>query len=114
MNANAALTIGTDSGVEQSSDAHVASLHRHLFVRTPPLSPASGTDIDDRDWADFNIPAPYGQKVRNALNAEATSVRLSSLVGSDGSWYAFGKMIMDMCVLIPAGFLRPFDALLAG
>ncbi|KAH6915160.1 hypothetical protein BKA70DRAFT_1258171 [Coprinopsis sp. MPI-PUGE-AT-0042] len=48
------------------------------------------------DWADFNIPAPYGHKVRNALNAEATSVRLSNLVGSDGSWYAFGKMIMDM------------------
>ncbi|EAU84595.1 hypothetical protein CC1G_00114 [Coprinopsis cinerea okayama7 len=48
------------------------------------------------DWADFNIPPPFGLKVRNALNAEATSVRLSNLVGSDGSWYGFGKMIMDM------------------
>ncbi|TFK27096.1 hypothetical protein FA15DRAFT_614763, partial [Coprinopsis marcescibilis] len=48
------------------------------------------------DWADFNIPPPYALKVRNALNAEATSVRLSNLVGQDGMWYGFGKMIMDM------------------
>ncbi|KAF5333299.1 hypothetical protein D9611_002228 [Ephemerocybe angulata] len=48
------------------------------------------------DWADFNIPTPFGLKVRNALKAEATSVRLSNLVGSGGLWYGFGKMIMDM------------------
>ncbi|KIK07599.1 hypothetical protein K443DRAFT_673181 [Laccaria amethystina LaAM-08-1] len=48
------------------------------------------------DWADFNIPAPFTTRVRNALKAEACSVRLSNLVGAGGSWYGFGKIIMDM------------------
>jgi len=48
------------------------------------------------DWADFVIPTPFGARVRNALKAEARSVRLSSLVGAGGLWYGFGKMIMDM------------------
>ncbi|KAK0191415.1 hypothetical protein ARMGADRAFT_236737 [Armillaria gallica] len=48
------------------------------------------------DWADFNIPTPFGNRVRNALNAEPRSVRLSSLVGAGGLWYGFGKTIMDM------------------
>lgn len=50
------------------------------------------------DWADFNIPTPFGNRVRNALNAEPRSVRLSSLVGAGGLWYGFGKTIMDMYV----------------
>jgi len=49
-----------------------------------------------RDWADFVIPTPFGARVRNALKAEAKSVRLSSLVGAGGLWYGFGKMIMDI------------------
>lgn len=48
------------------------------------------------DWADFNIPPPFGARVRNALKAEARSVRLSSLVGAGGLWYGFGKTLMDM------------------
>lgn len=48
------------------------------------------------DWADFNIPTPFGNRVRNALNAEPRSVRLSGLVGAGGLWYGFGKTIMDM------------------
>jgi len=48
------------------------------------------------DWADFVIPTPFGARVRNALKAEARSVRLSSLVGAGGLWYGFGKMIMDI------------------
>ncbi|KIM68703.1 hypothetical protein SCLCIDRAFT_13481 [Scleroderma citrinum Foug A] len=48
------------------------------------------------DWADFNIPAPFGSRVRNALKAEPRSVRLSALVGAGGLWYGFGKMIMDI------------------
>ncbi|KAG7445875.1 uncharacterized protein BT62DRAFT_932219 [Guyanagaster necrorhizus] len=48
------------------------------------------------DWAEFNIPTPFGNRVRNALNAEPRSVRLSSLVGAGGLWYGFGKTIMDM------------------
>ncbi|TFK76105.1 hypothetical protein BDN72DRAFT_786470 [Pluteus cervinus] len=47
------------------------------------------------DWADFMIPAAFNPRVKNALRAEAKSVRLSNLVGSGGSWYGFGKLIMD-------------------
>jgi len=50
------------------------------------------------DWADFNIPTPFGSRVRNALKAEARSVRLSNLVGAGGFWYGFGKAIMEMYV----------------
>ncbi|KAK7049692.1 DNA replication protein [Paramarasmius palmivorus] len=48
------------------------------------------------DWANFNIPAPFSSKVRNALKAEPRSVRLSNLVGAGGLWYGFGKTIMDI------------------
>ncbi|KDR83336.1 hypothetical protein GALMADRAFT_235410 [Galerina marginata CBS 339.88] len=48
------------------------------------------------DWAEFNIPAPFGLRVRNALKANACSVRLSNLVGAGGLWYGFGKTIMDI------------------
>ncbi|KAF9550326.1 hypothetical protein CPC08DRAFT_699326 [Agrocybe pediades] len=48
------------------------------------------------DWAEFNIPAPFNSRVRNALKAEARSVRLSNLVGAGGLWYGFGKTIMDI------------------
>ncbi|KAF8164961.1 GINS complex Psf3 component [Crassisporium funariophilum] len=48
------------------------------------------------DWAEFNIPSPFGSRVRNALKAEACSVRLSNLVGAGGLWYGFGKTIMDI------------------
>jgi len=48
------------------------------------------------DWADFNIPMPFGSRVRNALKAEACSVRLSNLVGAGGFWYGFGKTIMEI------------------
>jgi GINS complex subunit 3 len=47
-------------------------------------------------WAEFNIPLPFNQRVRNALQADACSVRLSNLVGAGGTWYGFGKTIMDM------------------
>ncbi|KAF8911848.1 GINS complex, Psf3 component [Mucidula mucida] len=47
-------------------------------------------------WADFVIPTPFGARVRNALDAEARSVRLSNLVGAGGLWYGFGKLIMEM------------------
>ncbi|PPQ95487.1 hypothetical protein CVT26_008515 [Gymnopilus dilepis] len=48
------------------------------------------------DWAEFNIPQPFSSRVRNALRADACSVRLSNLVGAGGSWYGFGKTIMDI------------------
>lgn len=48
------------------------------------------------NWADFNIPTPFGSRVRNALRAEACSVRLSNLVGAGGLWYGFGKTIMEI------------------
>ncbi|TFK55858.1 GINS complex Psf3 component [Heliocybe sulcata] len=54
------------------------------------------------DYADFSIPAPFNARVRNALNAEARSVRLSGLVGQGGSWYGFGKMIVRLLDDAPA------------
>ncbi|TFY80280.1 hypothetical protein EWM64_g3737 [Hericium alpestre] len=54
------------------------------------------------DYADFTIPAPFSAKVRNALNAEAKSVRLSGLVGAGGLWYGFGKIIMKLLADAPA------------
>jgi GINS complex subunit 3 len=36
--------------------------------------------------------------VRNALNAEAKSVKLSALVGAGGLWYGFGKIVMQLSV----------------
>lgn len=53
-----------------------------------------------RGWADFVIPTPFGARVRNALDAEARSVRLSNLVGAGGLWYGFGKLIMEMWVFV--------------
>lgn len=48
------------------------------------------------DYADFTIPHPFNSRVVNALNAEARSVKLSSLVGGGGRWYAFGKLIAHL------------------
>ncbi|KII95381.1 hypothetical protein PLICRDRAFT_34229 [Plicaturopsis crispa FD-325 SS-3] len=48
------------------------------------------------DWADFSVPTPFTNRVRNALKAEAKSVKLSQLVGAGGSWYGFGKTVMDL------------------
>lgn len=76
----------------------MARVHHALFVSlrsTHPHTPVSNPP-GRSDWADFTIPTPFGARVRNALSAEAKSVRLSSLVGAGGLWYGFGKMIMDM------------------
>ncbi|KAI9428821.1 GINS complex Psf3 component [Lactarius indigo] len=48
------------------------------------------------DYVDFAVPTPFSSRVRNALNAEAKSVRLSALVGAGGHWYGFGKIIMRL------------------
>ncbi|KAL5530198.1 PSF3 [Sanghuangporus sanghuang] len=48
------------------------------------------------DFADCTVPQAFNQRVRNALNADPKSVKLSGLVGSGGPWYAFGKMIAGM------------------
>ncbi|KAH9853852.1 GINS complex Psf3 component [Lenzites betulinus] len=54
------------------------------------------------DHADFTIPPPFSARVRNALNAEPRSVRLSALVGQGGLWYGFGRMIMRLLNDVPA------------
>ncbi|KAI0291723.1 GINS complex Psf3 component [Russula brevipes] len=54
------------------------------------------------DYADFTIPPPFSSRVRNALNAEAKSVRLSALVGAGNLWYGFGKIIMRLLDDAPA------------
>lgn len=47
-------------------------------------------------WADLVFPAPFAQRVHNALKAEPRSVRLSGLVGAGASWYMLGRMLMDI------------------
>ncbi|EJD53765.1 GINS complex, Psf3 component [Auricularia subglabra TFB-10046 SS5] len=44
----------------------------------------------------FDIPPPFTPRVRHALNAEARSVRLSSLVGVGNYWYAHGRNITEI------------------
>ena len=34
--------------------------------------------------------------VKNALIADVKSVEFAALVGGNGTWYAFGKMIVDL------------------
>ncbi|KAI0320631.1 GINS complex Psf3 component [Amylostereum chailletii] len=48
------------------------------------------------DYADFPMPAPFSSRVRNALKADAKSVRLSALVGAGGLWYGFGKIMLPL------------------
>lgn len=50
------------------------------------------------DYAECPIPQQFNQRVRNALNADPRSVKLSGLVGSGGLWYGFGRMIMGLWV----------------
>lgn len=44
------------------------------------------------------MPRPFGPLVQNALVAEPRSVKIGALVGENGRWYAFGKMIVDLYV----------------
>jgi hypothetical protein len=49
-------------------------------------------------FADFNMPQPFAPRVKNALDAEPRSVRLSNLVGAGGLWYGFGRMVVRLWV----------------
>ena len=49
-----------------------------------------------RGWANFNMPRPFNTLVQNAVVAEPRSVKIGALVGENGRWYAFGKMIVDL------------------
>ena len=75
----------------------MASVYGDLFVRVLTVD-RGGIDVGS-DWVKFDIPPPFGHRVRNALRAEPTSVRLASLVGTGGLWYGFGTTIMNMWVL---------------
>jgi GINS complex subunit 3 len=48
------------------------------------------------EWIDFDIPAPYGQRVQRALKADTKNVKLAGLVGGTGLWYLFGRAIAEM------------------
>ncbi|KAF4619210.1 hypothetical protein D9613_005601 [Agrocybe pediades] len=88
----------TDQSWKQSTDPDLARIHHHLLVSVPapPHILLTFQRRYESDWAEFNIPAPFNSRVRNALKAEARSVRLSNLVGAGGLWYGFGKTIMDI------------------
>jgi len=49
-----------------------------------------------QEWVDVAIPAPYTARVKKALDADARNVKLSSLVGGTGTWYGFGKLLIDL------------------
>ncbi|KAG8869125.1 DNA replication protein [Serendipita sp. 405] len=42
------------------------------------------------------MPRPFNSLVQNALIAEARSVKIGALVGENGRWYTFGKMVVDL------------------
>lgn len=93
-----------DQGREQSANPTLDGVHSHLLV-SEPFSFEFCEKVDTtayyvsnarRDYADFSIPPAFSARVRNALNAEPKSVRLSSLVGQGGLWYGFGRMIMRL------------------
>ncbi|CED85258.1 Multiple inositol polyphosphate phosphatase [Phaffia rhodozyma] len=48
------------------------------------------------DFVTFNIPQAFSNRVRNALNAESRSVKLSNLVGGLGMWYGFGRRLVGI------------------
>lgn len=48
------------------------------------------------EFTTFPIPAPYSPRVRQALNASSTNVKLSHLVGSGGWWYVWGRRISSI------------------
>ncbi|KIM27302.1 hypothetical protein M408DRAFT_330182 [Serendipita vermifera MAFF 305830] len=48
------------------------------------------------EWASFNMPRPFNNLVQNAVVAEPRSVKIGALVGENGRWYSFGKMIVDL------------------
>ncbi|KAH9940559.1 GINS complex Psf3 component [Amylocystis lapponica] len=54
------------------------------------------------DHVDFTLPPPFSSRVRAALNAEARSVRLATLVGQGALWYGFGRMLMRLLNDVPA------------
>ncbi|KAG8969407.1 DNA replication protein [Tulasnella sp. 419] len=49
-----------------------------------------------QEWVEIGIPQPYGPRVRKALDADALNVKLAPLVGGTGTWYGFGKMVVDI------------------
>lgn len=92
----------SDQSTQQDTSTHVDGVHPHLLVRFTRLSatlfPSHTRCLVYSDYADFTIPPPFSARVRNALNAEARSVRLSGLVGQGGLWYGFGRMLMQLYV----------------
>jgi hypothetical protein len=72
----------------------MASLHCHILVSRPCCIDFDLTTRGNfRGFADFNMPQPFMPRVKNALDAEPRSVRLSHLVGAGGLWYGFGRMV---------------------
>lgn len=102
----------------QDPDSHVDGIHPHLLVRSPrchhrPLPEFIHYfpyNCIPSDYAGFAIPPPFSARVRNALKADARSVKLANLVGQGGVWYSFGRMIMRLYVL---GESDPFHFLYA-
>lgn len=90
---------GTERDIKALSKIQIPMWMAYILIYScaPSHNPSTRIRVySDRDYADFNIPPPFQARVRNALNAEARSVKLSNLVGQGGLWYGFGRMIMKL------------------
>jgi len=57
-----------------------------------------GDKLTSSEFTTFPLPPAYSPRVRSALNASSSSVRLSNLVGGNGWWYRWGRRIADVYV----------------
>ncbi|ORY30340.1 hypothetical protein BCR39DRAFT_529262 [Naematelia encephala] len=53
------------------------------------------------EFTTFPLPPPYAPRVRSALNASPSSVKLSNLVGQGGWWYRWGRRLADVLDDVP-------------
>jgi len=66
----------------------------YLSLYTPVLR----VKLTNSEFTTFPLPPAYSPRVRSALNASSSSVRLSNLVGGNGWWYRWGRRIADVYV----------------
>ena len=92
------FTQQSDQSPYEDATSLLASAYDPYIVRHVPSPLRSSSKSQHRGFAKCNVPPAFAQKVRNALNAEPRSVKLSGLVGTGGLWYGFGRMLLDLWV----------------
>ena len=67
-----------------------------LMILFRMVSAYEGWYLLPSEFTTFPLPPAYSPRVRSALNASSSSVRLSNLVGGNGWWYSWGRRIADV------------------